>query len=85
MARQFWTTLEGSQVKISKMDLGHLTNTIRMLGEKLEESRKLGDAKNTAILENNLQALQDEYDSRGEEIAKAAGLLGVLLRGANST
>jgi hypothetical protein len=83
MPRRHWTTQDGRQIPIKDMDLGHLSNTIRMLGENLSKARAAGDKRDADRLEGDLMALQDEYDSRGEEIAKGAGIMGALLRSAH--
>jgi hypothetical protein len=81
MSRNFWTTQDGRQVKISEMDLGHLANTIRMLGPKLEEARKSGSKRLVEQLESDLIALQTEHDSRDKEIEQMGGIFRALTKG----
>ena len=82
MSRKFWTMIDGGQIEISKMDLGHLANTIRMLGEALERAQSAGDKARADKVEADLQALQEEFDSRGEEIERAQKIAAVLFKGA---
>lgn len=74
LSRRFWRTLEGQQIEITKMDFGHLSNTIRMLGEKLEIAQASGDRDYSERLEADLMALQDEFATRDAEIEQAQGI-----------
>ena len=74
MPKRFWTTLEGKQIAISDMDLGHLANTIRMIAEKLEQARASGQKRTIDRFEGDLFALQAEFDSRDKEIEQIQGI-----------
>jgi hypothetical protein len=80
MARKFWTTQEGKQIAIKDMDLGHLANTIKYLGEQLGVARSASDKRNVERIESDLMALQAEYDSRGDQIEKIAGIFRALTK-----
>lgn len=80
MTRKYWTTLEGKQIEISAMDLGHLANSIRMLGEALEKAKAAGNDRDAARHEANLTALQDELATRGTQIDQAQGIARALFK-----
>ena len=80
MTRRKWTTMDGRQIPIADMDLGHLANTIRMLGGALEKARAATDRRAVDRIEGDLLALQAEYDSRGDEIDKIGGIFRALTK-----
>lgn len=82
MPRKFWTGDDGKQIPIEDMSLGHLCNTIRYMGERLEEARAAGEGQQIARIESYLGDLLAAQEQRLPEIEKAQGLLGVLLKSA---
>lgn len=81
--RKFWTTMDGRQIAMSDMDLGHLANTIRMLGPKLAEARESGNKRYADQIERDLLDLQAEHDSRDKEIEQAQGIAAAIFRSIN--
>lgn len=80
MTRRLWTTQDGDQIEISKMDLGHLANTIRYLGTQLEKAKAENNKRRAESLEADLFALQNEFDGREKEITQVQGIASALFK-----
>lgn len=80
MKQPTWKTRDNRAIKISKMDLAHLANTIRMVAGLLEKARASGDRERTEQHERDLFDLQAEFDSRDKEIEQIQGIARALLK-----
>lgn len=74
--KSYWKTLDGRVMKLSEMTLGHLNNSIRMLGEAAEKAPP-GEREEFEIA---LDMLYAELGSRDKEIAQATGIMAALTR-----
>jgi len=81
--KAYWRMLDGSVLPLSKMDLGHLTNTVKMLAAKTEEYPQ---GQFRQALEIAIDLFYAEIGSRDKEIAQASGIMAALQRSlANSS
>lgn len=78
-AKAYWKTLDNRVLKLSKMTLGHLNNTIRILAAKAETL----PAGQRERLEIALDLLYAELGSRDQEISQASGIMAALTRSLN--
>lgn len=74
--KSYWKTLDGKVMKLSQMTLGHLNNSIRMMGEAAEKAPQ-GEREEFEIA---LDMLYAELGSRDAEIAQATGIMAALTR-----
>ena len=77
----YWTMADGKHKKLSEMDLGHLTNSIKMLSAKIEEEI---DSKYRARLEIAMDLLYLEIQNRDKEIDQLSRIGGALTRALNA-
>lgn len=76
-AKCYWRTLEGDVKALEDMDLGQLSNTVRMLAKKTE-AYPSGETRKD--LEIAIDLIYAEIGSRDHEITQAAGMMGALKR-----
>jgi hypothetical protein len=74
----YWTTLEGATVKLSKMDLGHISATIKMLAQKAEQYPS--DSEHRRRVEVALDLFYAELADRDKEIGQLRGIEAALKR-----
>lgn len=74
--KSYWKTLDGKVMKLSQMTLGHLNNSIRMMGEAAEKAPQ-GEREEYEVA---LDMLYAELGSRDTEIAQATGIMAALSR-----
>ncbi len=75
--KAYWRTIDGKILPLSKMDLGHLTNVVRMLAGKIEQYPQ-GDYR--ARIEIAIDLFYLEIGSRVEETQQMTGILSALTR-----
>ncbi len=75
--KAFWRTIDGKILPLSKMDLGHLNNTVRMLARKAEQYPH-GDYRTRIEIAMDLFYL--EIGTRVDEIEQVTGIMSALTR-----
>ena len=76
----YWTLMDGSVKRLEDMDMGHLTNAVKMLARKLE----VDGPKLTLMWRESMELAIDlfyrEIGSRDKEIEQASGIMAALNR-----
>ena len=74
--KSYWKTGDGKVIKVSQMTLGHLSNSIRILGERAGEV----PMEERERIEIALDMLYAELGTRDTEITQATGIMAALTR-----
>jgi hypothetical protein len=75
--KMYWRMMDGKVVSLAKMDLGHLSNVVRMLAHKAEQYPS-GDFR--AEIEIAMDLIYAEIGSRELETEQLSGIMGALQR-----
>lgn len=76
----FWTMIDGSVKALEDMDMGHLTNTVKMLARKLETEGPKSTIMWRESMELAIDLFYREIGSRTKEIEQASGIMSALNR-----
>jgi len=74
----FWRTIDGKLKKLSDMDLGHLTNVVKMFSSKIEEY-PIGST-DRSLREEAIDLFYAEIATRDKEIVQITGIHAALTR-----
>ena len=69
--KPYWQMIDGKTKRLSQMDLGHLTNVVKMLAAKVERAES---AEYRTNLETAIDLVYLEIGRRDKEITQMAGI-----------
>lgn len=76
----YWQMIDGSIKRLEDMDMGHLTNTVKMLARKLETDGPKLTVMWRESMELAIDLFYREIGSRTKEIEQASGIMSALNR-----